>query len=316
MLRWAVLRPLLYRHASRNVSLLGKPRMWSSEATISSKYFYLEPEQKDKRVKEEQKLVAEGKGLRNTGVKIGGVRSDGKTPRFFKTVEVNAEDSGYIVRVDGRPLKSPKERKIVAPTKRLALCLASEWEYQDKFILPSSMPMTRLASGVLDLLPEGGSDMVRKSLLDGLRTDITVLRDNNNFMLSDLQKRKFAGVVRWFETHFGKVIVSSEYGGVTHPADTLQVVQAYLNKLDDWQLAGLEPLANASKSLILSLALMHGATTYEEAFKLARLEETLQAEAWGEVEGGHDIDKADLAVRLSASIVWLQARGDSPDLPK
>ena len=43
---------------------------------------------------------------------------------------------------------------------------------------------------------------------------------------------------------------------------------------------------------------------------LARVEEEFQAYKWGVVEGGHDIDRADLKVRLTAPMVYLRLRSD------
>jgi ATP synthase F1 complex assembly factor 2 len=51
---------------------------------------------------------------------------------------------------------------------------------------------------------------------------------------------------------------------------------------------------------------MHGIVTPESALKLARLEENYQMEEWGLVEGGHDIDEADYAVRVTAPLVFQQ----------
>lgn len=46
-----------------------------------------------------------------------------------------------------------------------------------------------------------------------------------------------------------------------------------------------------------------GRVGVEDAIALARLEENLQLEEWGYVEGWHDIDDADIKVRvLSASV--------------
>ncbi len=44
----------------------------------------------------------------------------------------------------------------------------------------------------------------------------------------------------------------------------------------------------------------------EEAIQLARLEEEVQIEEWGLVEGGHDIDLADARVRISAPSVFIR----------
>ena len=50
--------------------------------------------------------------------------------------------------------------------------------------------------------------------------------------------------------------------------------------------------------------LLQGCLTVQEAIDAARLEEAFQIEEWGLVEGGHDIDIADICVRISAPVMF------------
>lgn len=50
--------------------------------------------------------------------------------------------------------------------------------------------------------------------------------------------------------------------------------------------------------------LLQGRLTVQEAIDAARLEEAYQIEEWGLVEGGHDIDIADICVRISAPVMF------------
>lgn len=43
-----------------------------------------------------------------------------------------------------------------------------------------------------------------------------------------------------------------------------------------------------------------------DAIKIARLEDDVQLEEWGYVEGGHDIDEADTKIRVLAASVFLR----------
>ena len=43
-----------------------------------------------------------------------------------------------------------------------------------------------------------------------------------------------------------------------------------------------------------------------DAINLARVEDNVQLEHWGYVEGGHDIDEADSKIRVLASSVFLR----------
>ena len=58
--------------------------------------------------------------------------------------------------------------------------------------------------------------------------------------------------------------------------------------------------------MLLGLAAAAQRLSIEQTLAAARLEEDRQIEAWGLVEGGHDIDIADLRVRVAAPALFLR----------
>lgn len=76
--------------------------------------------------------------------------------------------------------------------------------------------------------------------------------------------------------------------------------------LDRWQLAAAEQLAACCKSVLLGLAATAQELSVEQAMAAARAEEDHQIEAWGLVEGGHDIDIADIKVRVAAPSLFVR----------
>lgn len=76
--------------------------------------------------------------------------------------------------------------------------------------------------------------------------------------------------------------------------------------LDRWQLAAAEQLAACCKSVLLGLAATAGELSIQQVLAAARAEEDLQIEQWGLVEGGHDIDIADLKVRVAAPALFVR----------
>ena len=81
---------------------------------------------------------------------------------------------------------------------------------------------------------------------------------------------------------------------------------ALLQGLDRWHLAAAEQLAACCKSVLLGLAATAGQLSVEQVLAAARLEEDHQIERWGLVEGGHDIDIADLRVRVAAPSLFVR----------
>ena len=74
--------------------------------------------------------------------------------------------------------------------------------------------------------------------------------------------------------------------------------------LDAWELTAASQLAAACKSVTLGLAAARGGVGMAGTLRAARLEEDLQLESWGLVEGGHDLDVADLRARVAAPLLF------------
>ena len=70
--------------------------------------------------------------------------------------------------------------------------------------------------------------------------------------------------------------------------------------------AGVSALSAAARSLVMAFALQRRRVRPADAPRLLRLEEDAQAAEWGFVEGGHDVDIADLRARIAAPVAFLQ----------
>lgn len=68
----------------------------------------------------------------------------------------------------------------------------------------------------------------------------------------------------------------------------------------------MEALSAACKSVLLGIALAEGRITPQDAVIALRLEEDMQMQHWGLVEGGHDIDIADTNVRVASPVLFLR----------
>ena len=58
--------------------------------------------------------------------------------------------------------------------------------------------------------------------------------------------------------------------------------------------------------MLLGLAAAAQQLSVEQALEAARVEEDLQIQQWGLVEGGHDIDIADLRIRVAAPSLFVR----------
>jgi hypothetical protein len=72
----------------------------------------------------------------------------------------------------------------------------------------------------------------------------------------------------------------------------------------------------ATKSTVISLALLHGHISVEQAFAAGRVEEEYQIEVNGFVEDGHDTSRIQNRIQLGAAgtLLWLSP-GSRPEAP-
>ncbi|XP_022740528.1 uncharacterized protein LOC111292407 isoform X1 [Durio zibethinus] len=120
------------------------------------------------------------------------------------------------------------------------------------------------------------------------------------------QVEKVDPLLAWVNSEFGfKPIVYSSFFGGTQGDGLTKAIENLLKKTDDCELAVIDALAAAAHSLVIALGIFQGKLQIEEAIELIRLEEDLQVDKWGLVEGGHDVDIADLKVLISSATVFL-----------
>lgn len=238
---------------------------------------------------------------------LGSSRAEGTAPRFYKYVGVEpamGQAAGWQVTLNDRALKTPARQPLVVPSYPLALAIAAEWEWQDNRIRPFTMPLMSLAATAID--QPKSRQKVTDTMLQYLDTDAICCREEPG-KLANLQAKMYNPVLTWANQHFDvRFVVSNSIFGASQHSDTHQAVRRFLEGLDHWHLATMESLASSCRSVTLALAIMHGQLDVQAAITAARLEETYQMDEWGLVEGGHDIDIADMQVRIAGPAMFLR----------
>ena len=215
---------------------------------------------------------------------------------------------GFIITLDGRELKTPAQRVLTLPTRALDSAVAIEWEAQDRHIRPATMPLMKLATTTIDQVPDIRSTMT-ESMLRCLEADLACFRTADEPELLKKEEEVFAPLISWAAHELALPLDVSEELYLSHPPTALPRATQLLAEADDWQLAALDQATNTSKSLVLALALAHGRIGADECVKAARVAEQHQIDEWGEVEAGHDLDAADIAVRLGSASAFLRLLG-------
>lgn len=225
--------------------------------------------------------------------------------RFYRNVSVAGVPGCYEINLDQRKLKTAMGNVLQLPSYPLALAVAEEWSGVKDVIMPSFMHLTGLAYTVVDNPSHVTKWDMAESIMQFLATDTVLFADEGSAQFSALQEREWWPLLRWFNNRHGLNLVPSTGimpAEVTDEADA--TLRRHILSYNHWAVAGLLYGVEAIKSVILPLAAMERHITAMDAVRLSRLEVDFQAEHWGRVEWGHDMDQRDLEARFSAALLF------------
>lgn len=254
------------------------------------------------------------KALPQTSNLIGG------RVRFYKHVDVehfpaeaNDEADLYGIRLDGRRLKTVQMNNLLVPSEDLAWGIANEWDHQtdkQRGLQPATMPLTILASKAIDQISVDPT-LAHSTILGYLSTDSTLFYTNEqDRILLAKQKELLEPIVDYINDEL-KINIAKVTGGIIpnkikHDDGTFNVMKALVHSLDPHTLACLQTVTMECKSIILGMAyVLFNKLTVEQCRLASRVEEEFQIELWGVVEGGHDMDRLNNAVNLSAAGLYM-----------
>lgn len=205
-----------------------------------------------------------------------------KVKRFYTSVDVRMEAGGYAVTLDGRPLRTPEGAPLRLPTRDLARAIADEWAAQQDRVLPETMPLARLAIAAIDGVG-GDREAALQRMLAYAETDLLCYRADGPADLVARQEACWRPLLDWIRGACGASFkVTSGVMPVSQSPTTALALRAALEPFDGMEIAALVSATTATGSIILALALAAGCVDAEEAFAAAMLDETYQAERWGE----------------------------------
>jgi len=196
------------------------------------------------------------------------------------------------------------------PNKDIASIIAGEWDAQDNClgIQPTSMAFMKLAATAVDQITPD-REYTQQHCVSFLPTDtVLYFTDQEDRILLRKQEKHFKPLISWMNSEFN-IDLNVSYGGMRkleHSADTVSKVRAAVGALNPFELACLQCVTMECKSIIIALALLHRKISYKEAILVSRLEEELQCEVWGVVEGGHDIDRLHNKIRISSACLMYE----------
>ncbi|TVR99259.1 MAG: ATPase [Rhodospirillales bacterium] len=204
--------------------------------------------------------------------------------RFYRdAVAAPADAGGFVVLLDGRPIRTPAGQRLRLPVPALAEAVAGEWAAQEDLIRPETMPLTRLAATAVDRVAAERPAVVEMLVGYG-GSDLLCYRAPEPPDLALRQHRCWQPLLDWAHARFGAALVATEgVMPVAQPAEAIAALACAVDELDDLELTAVATVAQATGSLIIALALVTGRIDDGMALTAAEQDADYQAERWGEL---------------------------------
>jgi len=201
--------------------------------------------------------------------------------RVWKTADSVPADGGFLVRLDGKPLHVPGGTILRVPFMALAKAIALEWAQVPENFTRDNLPLTRLTTTAQDRVSSARPDIITQLVQYGLN-DLLCYRAADPPALAAYQHESWQPWLDWAARTLNiHLTTGTEILPIAQPPASLVILTALLATRSDYELAGLGVIVPALGSLVLGLALLHGALQPATACALSELEALWQEQKWG-----------------------------------
>jgi chaperone required for assembly of F1-ATPase len=202
--------------------------------------------------------------------------------RFWTSAAIVPHAEGWAVALDGKTALTPARAALATRHKRLATAVAAEWAAVGESVDPRAMPMTGFLNATIDRVgPQHTALAMDVAKFAGM--DLVCYRAEGPEALVQRQAAGWDPVLEWIGRRYDVRLASAT--GVTpvaQPAEGLARLNAAVAALDSYRLTAGIKLSGIYKSLALTLCVLEGERDAVQAYGLSRIDETFQAERWGE----------------------------------
>ncbi|PYD76470.1 ATP12 family chaperone protein [Novacetimonas pomaceti] len=206
--------------------------------------------------------------------------------RFWDTVDVVEQDDGYVVHLDGRPVRLPGKALLWVKIHALAQALAREWaaagqDAKGGTFTPADLPLTRIAGTMIERIAPDREATV-DALLRYADGELLCYRATHPATLCERQAAQWAPWVDWLRERHGITLRTTQgIMPISQSPQAMEGLAAMLRGYDDATLAALGVIVPAMKSIVLGIAVVTGAIDARKAAQVATLDERTQMEIWG-----------------------------------
>jgi chaperone required for assembly of F1-ATPase len=203
--------------------------------------------------------------------------------RFYTAVTLAEQAEGFVVVLDGRPVRTPARRPLAAPTRALGEALAAEWDAQADVIDPAKMPLTRLANTIIDGVAAAAPEVVAE-IEKYLGSDLVYYRAETPDALVVRQAQHWDPVLAFARDDLSaRFIITQGVNFVTQPPHAIAAARRAIPD-DVWRLGAVHAVMTLTGSALIALALVRGALAADAAWAAAHVDEDWNIEQWGHAE--------------------------------
>jgi chaperone required for assembly of F1-ATPase len=203
--------------------------------------------------------------------------------RFHKEAKAVERDGAWVLELDGKTARTPAKNLLAAPNRAIGDALAAEWNALGEFVDPAQMPLTRLLNVAIDRVAVE-SEAVAADIAKYAGSDLVCYRAAEPEGLVEAQTAAWDPVLDWARDALGARFSLSE--GVRHvaqPEASLAAVRAEVDRVPrPFGLAALATVTALTGSVLIALMLARGAIAPDAAWDAAHVDETWNAQTWGE----------------------------------
>ena len=201
--------------------------------------------------------------------------------RFWKEARAARVEAGWVVELDGRPLRTPARAELLLPSERLGQAVAREWAEAGETVDPRALPVTGLANAAIDRVAPD-PDAFAANLAAYGEIDLLCYRVAAPAKLVEWQSVEWDPLLAWARRRFDVDFrVTEGLSHVPQPEATLARLGHAVAALDRFQLAALSPVVTIGGSLVAALAVVEQAVTAEIAWSAVSVDERWQLKQWG-----------------------------------
>jgi chaperone required for assembly of F1-ATPase len=203
--------------------------------------------------------------------------------RFYKKAEAGTAPGGFVIRLDGKPVKTVLQHSLILSSRGLAEAIASEWEAQGQDIVPASMPLMQLATTMLDKAKGADRAAMNIEILKYGASDLVCYLAASPPDLVKRQEQHWLPLLEWLVREHS--VRLEHIAGIKYhnqPPDSLEKLNKLIPALAPEDFTAVQAATAVTGSLVIALALSDGYLDAGAAHEAACVDELYQLEKWGE----------------------------------